>query len=612
MPPRLRKGWRCLLFSLCLFAEEPAEQIRLSAVRFRGNHVFSEAQLLPLLHLQPLPQGRWIRMDRLDSFAEELEADREILRRAYLQQGHVDVVIAEPDFLSTPEGLEILWIIHQEGPRHQIGLIAFEGDPLLPEALLFQGLGFRPGDPVSLDLLQERDENVRKVYLERGFPFHQVRSEALWREDAPILDLHFKISRLPRPRVQSMRVEGNTRTRTSVILREIPLQSGMMFDYGALLRGQAHLNARDWFEEVDLRFGHSGDPRHADVVVEVTEKPTGQLQTGISYADSEGASFLFQIGERNFSLRPPFRGDGDQLGFSSQIGSRLLRLEMGLDKIFFPVQSLDTHFPVQYEDNQFLSSLYSQRTLSTGAEMSFVLNRNHRFWFGPEWTQFDLYDIDPALSLREEDRSFRLSSLKLGWRVDHANRAFRPTEGFRFRNLLSIGTRGLGGDTDLLRTDSLVTGYYSPYPEHVLQLRAGLQFLEPYGNSPETPVPLRLALGGQENLRGYQYRSLFPRTGEGIYQGGVSLWWATAEYLLPFPGAPRLDLAFYYDLGDVSDERFSVSGEGPFHNIGVGVLIRAENFPVRFDAALPLKVEERDTENREGSVRYSFTAGYRF
>ena len=46
--------------------------------------------------------------------------------------------------------------------------------------------------------------------------------------------------------------------------------------------------------------------------------------------------------------------------------------------------------------------------------------------------------------------------------------------------------------------------------------------------------------------------------------------------------------------------------------VGIGVLIQAEEFPVRFDFATPIKTLEGDRQNEKGKPHFSFSAGYRF
>jgi outer membrane protein assembly factor BamA len=214
--------------------------------------------------------------------------------------------------------------------------------------------------------------------------------------------------------------------------------------------------------------------------------------------------------------------------------------------------------------------------------------------------------VDPG----ESDVS--LAALELVWLMDTTDQLFRPTRGIRMQHTLRLGADALGGDTEFLGLQSRAAWYVSPIPDHVFSVRAGFETLDPIGATDRIPLPMRVALGGQDTLRGFAYRSISPRDAAGIAVGGLSMWWACAEYLRPVPGISFLDLAAYVDAGDVSEDAWRLSGKGPYSNAGLGLLIRAENFPVRLDAAVPLSVPSGDPENERGEVRFSFSVGYRF
>jgi outer membrane protein assembly factor BamA len=150
----------------------------------------------------------------------------------------------------------------------------------------------------------------------------------------------------------------------------------------------------------------------------------------------------------------------------------------------------------------------------------------------------------------------------------------------------------------------------SPIFRHVLSLRGGITSVDPYGGTDEVALPLRTYLGGSRNLRGFEYHSVSPLDEAGRPIGGESAWWATAEYRIPL--LRWLDIAIYADVGDVSMDAYSFSGDGPVSNWGIGALIQAEEFPVRFDLATPIQTIEGDRQNEKGKPHLSFSAAYRF
>jgi outer membrane protein assembly factor BamA len=121
---------------------------------------------------------------------------------------------------------------------------------------------------------------------------------------------------------------------------------------------------------------------------------------------------------------------------------------------------------------------------------------------------------------------------------------------------------------------------------------------------------LREWLGGVETLRGFEYKSVSPYSQEGIPVGGKSAWWAGAEYMIPL--GKFLDLSLYYELGNVSPESWDLTSDYLASDWGIGLLARAENFPIRFDLAFPVQVPKGDMQNKQGDPLFSFSVGYTF
>jgi outer membrane protein insertion porin family len=85
-------------------------------------------------------------------------------------------------------------------------------------------------------------------------------------------------------------------------------------------------------------------------------------------------------------------------------------------------------------------------------------------------------------------------------------------------------------------------------------------------SSREIPFYDRFYLGGQDTLRGFDFRGVGPRavTQDGFsYEpiGGDSYWMGSVEYSIPvLPSSDNVRFALFYDIGNVSQDPFSNSG----------------------------------------------------
>ncbi len=366
------------------------------------------------------------------------------------------------------------------------------------------------------------------------------------------------------------------------------------------------------FSEVKLTQRGNPESPEMDLLVDVKERKTGRFEIGYLYGEVEGGAFLMNVRELNLALQPPFRGDALQGNFGLTLGSEIRRVDLGLrnPRLGYSAWSLDG--ALFYEDSEYVSDYYNQQSQGGSLLAGYPLGRHHVISTGYATTDYDLYDIEPAYAamVTNYETDVSLTSWVVTWNMEHTDLAFRPTQGVRARSVLQVGSDLLGGDTEVIQVNLEGAGYLNPFGEHVVIFRAGLESADPYGSTASVPLPLRIFLGGAGNLRGFGYNTVSPMDDDGLLVGGESAWWASAEYL--FPLTRRIDLAVYYDLGDVSEQAYDFAGDGPVSDWGVGLLVRAENFPVRFDVAFPLDTYEYDRENEKGDARFSFSAGYRF
>jgi outer membrane protein insertion porin family len=597
-----------------VFIAEPGPKGRLTELRFTGNQALSSDTLRDAVTLRPR-DGVWNRVTGRDvMLLEELQRDQEALLRRYQEAGHMDAEIGSPDleWLGDGLGFRLTWDIPVEGPVYRIRTITFQGDKVPVASALTEVLGLRSGETVSPALLRQAGERLRDLLIERGHGFATVTLEPTWDLAAARADLVFDIRSGPVPRLRDIRLKGNSVTRDRILLREIPLRPGEVFQAEALRAAQDNLEATGLFSEVDVQYSGAPGAAEFDVDVHVREKETGRAEMGLTYGSVEGAAFLIQVREHNLALGDPWRGQALQTFAAATLGSEILRLETGLRNPRLGTTRWGLGGTVFSEDNQYLSDSYDQKSQGAQLTLSHPLGPFHLLSAAYAWTVYDVYNIDPLSlpDLNDEDTDVNLTSLLLSWAVERVDQDFRPTRGVRMVNTVGYGTEALGGDTEVIQYDGRTALYLNPVGEHVLVLRAGASSVDPQGDTPTVPLPLRVWLGGANNLRGFRYRSVSPFDADGDPIGGESAWWGGAEYMVPV--FPRLDVSLYYDVGDVSPDAWSFSGDGPASNWGIGFLIRAQNFPIRFDIAFPLDVLDGDRSNESGDTRFSFSAGYTF
>ncbi len=143
-----------------------------------------------------------------------------------------------------------------------------------------------------------------------------------------------------------------------------------------------------------------------------------------------------------------------------------------------------------------------------------------------------------------------------------------------------IADQSWGSDTDFIRLRGRAgwIGSWSVDQRWLLRLDAGTILQESIESIPSS---LRFFAGGDNSLRGYQYRTVAPQDAQGLYIGGLHMAVATMEYQHRVKG--DWWLALFTDYG-------SVWNQNPDWQRGVGAGIRWASpiGPVRLDFAFGL------------------------
>lgn len=588
---------------------------RLREIKFIGNTKFSDEQLLTVVKVLPR-EGFWKPLLRKDALKlDDLEQDRKNLEIVYQQAGYAAVqfgaAVLEPH--PTLDGFKITWPVLQEGEVYGVGTIEFEAEVLPPLDVLEKLVPLRTDQKYNLVLIEQIRQNFQRYYYENGHAFVTVELVQKRLPAEKRVDITYKIQSGRRPQLRSILISGQDKTDRSIIENEISIAPGELFNPLEIEASKTRLDLLPMFTRVQMNIEGVPEAGVFDLRVQVLEKKTGRIEGGVLYGDAEGAAFQFNLLEKNLALKPPFRGGGLDAGLSATIGSTVTRGEVRLTNPRVGKSDWSLHGGIFYEDSENLSNYYNQESMGAQFLAGHPLNSYNLVSVGYSVLVNQLYDIDERAlpDLSERDIDLRLTSLVALWDLNTTEEPLRPKQGQRSRVGLRIGNEALGGNVDVIQFDVKAGLYFNPYGDHVIQLKGGFGTVTPYSGAEEVPQSLKHYLGGSSNLRGFEYRSVSPLDEQGRALGGDTRWWATMEYL--FPAIPdRLDLALYYDLGDVSSDDLSFSGEGPVSNVGIGIAVRADNFPIRFDFAMPLETYKNDQVNKKRDVTISFSAGYQF
>ncbi|GJC31055.1 outer membrane protein assembly factor [Acinetobacter sp. KAM398] len=173
-------------------------------------------------------------------------------------------------------------------------------------------------------------------------------------------------------------------------------------------------------------------------------------------------------------------------------------------------------------------------------------------------------------------------SLLLGYEVSRtdSNRRVNPSKGFRQIYKVELGSESLLSDADLAILNAGWRFIYSlgENDDHQFVGRSDLGYIYTEDFN-KVPYNLRYFTGGDQSLRGFDYKSLSPQI-EGFKIGGQALAVGSLEYNYQFKEGWRA--AVFSDFGNAYDKDFS---NDPEYSVGLGVRWASPIGPIRIDVA---------------------------
>ena len=172
-----------------------------------------------------------------------------------------------------------------EGRRAEVGRLDLTGTDASELNVLRQMLDLKNGSAFNESALKRDIDRILSHFEDTGHPLAAVSVQSLqpsadW--DAGRLDITIDVRTGPEVLIRSVRPEGNTLTRSGVILRETRLKPGVPFRLRNVRAARENLQKLGFFREVsEPRIRFSGDS--AEVVFPVQEGSTNTFDGVIGY-----------------------------------------------------------------------------------------------------------------------------------------------------------------------------------------------------------------------------------------------------------------------------------------------------------------------------------------
>ncbi len=562
---------------------------------------------------------------------DQFETDLDTLRKYFKSQGYLDVDIPEDQITfdyPSPGSLTITIHVH-EGRQYHIGKnITISGNTVFPTKVLLALLTLKPGDVFSPEEVDKNANLIRDYYGKAGYLDTFVRVDR-HTDESDDIGLNFVLMQQVGQRaaegesekfyVEGIDIQGNTKTRSDVIVRELVLSPGDVFDTERMKTSEDRLRETGYFDQVNLTPEETNIPGKRNLRVTVHEAKTFTAAVGVGFSGVEGALAYLEFTESNFDLFSPktyYRGGGQQARVRLTLGNAIVGAEINYMYPWLFERNLDVGVDLSHTETSYYSTTFKERD----SVASFYLRKPiieyivGTLRYTVKTTQID--NVDPSAPPPVIDQQGSTSSSKIGLdlvRAKDMDSFLAPTKGQRQELINEVSGGPLGGQTNIYRVEAHAAWWFPTfgYRSQVLSFNTRAGSVMGYDGK-GVPYSERYFLGGQYDLRGYAYRWVGPRfvspgsQANGQPVGGKTMAVASTEYSIEI--FTKFRFAVFHDIGFVNTNSFDFSPNGYRQDVGVGIRFFLGSAPIHLDLGYPLNPDSFQSHSIQ--FNFSFSAVY--
>jgi len=591
-----------------VFRIDEGTKIKIKKINFVGNDHVKTGDLRGVMETKKRNWLSWITGSGRYKL-EEFEDDLQKLRDYYNDQGFLDVEIPQSEVIfDYPSKTNLVITIHvKEGQEYRIGKVSISGnEKIFTTAELTAELTLESGDIFSPTEIDKNALALSDYYGKAGYLDTFVRAERLPNIETGNIDLNFVIKESSRYFVENINIQGNTKTKSIVILRELALAPGDVFDLVRMKSSEALLKNMRFFEEVTLAPEATTIAGRRNLRITVKEGRTGDISFGAGFSSIERAVIFAELKQGNFDLfnyRSMFQGDGQKFRLKIQLGSRSNNILLAFEEPWLFQRRLALGFEVFRSESSYHSNVYDE--LRTGFE---IYLRKHLIEhlegrLSYHLQEVKIFDIDERATsaIRSEQGTTLVSKLGFTLLRNTQNNPMTPTSGARHELRTEVAGGPVGGDIDYLRFEARSAKWWPTFKtgKQVFSLGGRMGTVTPFNDS-RIPFFDRFFLGGSNDLRGFDFREVGPKDSSNEPIGGRSFGRFTTEYSVEIVNPVRF--AVFYDAGFVNSGDFDFSMSDYNSDVGFGIRLEIMGAPLRVDIGFPMKT---DAANDDG-VQFNF------
>jgi outer membrane protein insertion porin family len=590
------------------FIIDAGPKAKVKEIVFDGNQVFSDDKLRGRMKKVKQPgffNLSWLggkttyTEDKWLGGPEDPRGDRGRIEDFYLDHGYVTARVGQPKisytdgksgfFKKKPVKFMKLEVPVSEGSQYKMGALKFEGLTVLKEDFVRSFFKMPEGSVYNDSRFKKAYEKLRDVYGSLGYFQWTGGTERKPDAERKVVDVTVRMEEDKQYFLGKLSFIGNDSTRDKVIRREIYMNEGDVFNTEALKMSIKRVNQLGYFKQMesapDIQPSQDADNK-VDVTFKVEEQNRNQFTFGGGVSGYEGTFINASFSTTNFL------GAGETFQIYVQSGSRTKNYSLSVSEPYFLDRPITAGADIFKRKITYYSYAnvagYTQESTGMSLVTGFLVGKWSRAFLNYTYEVIKLSEADPAdvtnpffpgggqvISGPNYDPfMFGDSANRTESRItpnivyNTVDNPYSPRAGMRHTASVMFAGGPLGGTVNYYRP-SLEAIVYKPIGRKMaFGVRGEVALIQQYGDTQVLPLYQRYFLGGETQIRGYDFRAIGPVDSQGRAIGGNKFGLFNAEYYVDVFGPLRALL--FFDAGQaflegepirVQDFRISTGAE---------------------------------------------------
>lgn len=586
------------------FEIEEGVVAKIRDINIVGNNVFTTEDLrAEFLLTTPNWMSWWNKDDQYSK--QKLTADLETLKSFYMNQGYLEFSIDSTQVSISPDKQDIYITVNvTEGEKYTISDVKLAGELQVPEEDLKSLVKINKGDTFNRQLVTETSKAISDRLGNEGYAFSNVNAIPEINKQDHTAAFTFFVDPGKRVYVRRINLTGNTRTRDSVLRREMRQLESAWYAGDKINRSKERLDRLQFFDSVDIETpAVPGTTDQVDLNVNVAEKSTGSIQFGAGLSSSDGVVLGVTVNQ------PNFLGTGNRVNTQINTSKTNTIYSLSYTDPYFTPDGVSRGFDIyrrdiDTSDNDSIGT-YNSKSYGGGVRFGLPLSEKDFLSAGltADFTKVDLSSDSPKQYLDFCDNSSGCTSNSLqlfgSWTHDSRDNTLFPNKGVLQRISGEVSLPVL--DLQYYKIEYKHAWYKDVTKDVTFMLNGELGYADSYG-SKKYPFFKNFYVGGVNSVRGYDNGSIGPRdfdpgSNEDFAVGGTTRIVGNAEVFIPVPlikKSSQFRLSAFVDAGSVygNNERIDL-GELRY-GAGVGISWFSPFGPLKLVFAKALNAQDTD------------------